>query len=947
MKKTLLLLIISFQCLAQSYSIKGSLVDTSNAPLSFATLFLLNPSDSTMLTFTRADDNGKFEFKGVKKADVVLQATFVGFLPYKQLVKYNPENASRDLGSIKMKPIDRELYEVVVKTAKAPMSFKGDTVEYDASKFKVPPGSTVEDLLKRLPGFQVDADGNIKAQGENITKVMVDGKRFFGSDPKAATKNLPSEAISKVQVYNDATEQSKVTGVSDGTTEKTLNLELKDDFKKGGFGKLTAGAGTEERVMAKGNYNRFDTKNQFSIIGFGNNINQSGLSNDDYQDFRGSQSYNWGDNVDFGFSSGGFNIIYSDGEDTDSGLSIPQSWGPDRGLTKNFAGGMNYNYDTKKDKISSNYFYNKTTQQLNQEAFREVFLPGTQYNITSKDYFENAIGNHRGSLRYERELDSLKTIIGYVNGRLSDRIQSSNSIQQYFNTSRENFRNQNPFSSSDGIGANVEASLLYRNKFMKKGRSFLWSGTFSINNNDTKAFQESAVQELIVGGESFPLDSSINFNINQLALGYSKTKVLKSSVMYIEPIGTKFTWDIFGNLSQTLQSIDRAVFSPPTENIGNKNDDLSVFFDNTINYQRVGSSFRYAHKGIFAMFGLAAQNIGLDGEVFDEKGGSLKDGSRPISNNYLSFLPTASLRYSFSNTTRVNLSAGVTESAPTISQLQPFVDNANPLFLRQGNPDLKPSRTSNVNLSFNTYDPASFFSVWTWISYRSFTDKVVYNRTIGDDLVTVMSPENIKDGGNDLNANLYFGFPIKKNKIMAEVGGWTGISNTPLFINNVENINNSKTFGINASLNITPISWLSWFVSSRLHNNDTEYSIFKQQNQLYKMRSLNSDLNIQFPKNIFLTSTFNYTHQVNERINLDRHLPIFGVNVYKIFGKKSQHEIRLSGHDLFNKNLGINQSASNNEVSVINTVTLSRYVMLRYSFNIRGMKTQIKRNRWD
>lgn len=943
MKKILLLLIISFPALSQSYTLKGSLVDTTGAPLEFATMFLLNPSDSTMLTFGRTDGEGRFEFKGVKKADVVLQATFVGYLPYKQLVKYDPAVTSRDLGAIRMKPIDQELYEVVIKTAKAPMSFKGDTVEYDASKFKVPPGSTVEDLLRRLPGFQVDGDGNIKAQGENITKVLVGGKRFFGSDPKAATKNLPSEAISKVQVFNDATEQSKVTGVSDGTTEKTLNLELKDEFKKGAFGKLTAGAGTEDRVLAKGNYNRFDDKNQLSIIGFGNNINQSGLSNDDYQDFRGSQSYNWGDNVDFGFDSGGYIVIFGDDNNGES-LSIPTSWGPDRGKSQNIAGGLNYNYDTKKNKISSNYFYNRTAQQLQQEQYRNIFLPGTQYNIRSQERYENTIGNHRGSLRYERELDSLRTLIGYVNGRLADRDQFSDVKQQYFNLSNEHFRNQNPFSTGDGFTANLESSVLFRNKFKKKGRSFLLSGTYTFNNNNTDALQRSDIQELIVGGESFPITDSSAVNINQLALGISRASVLKSSAMYVEPIGKKLTWDIFANISQTLQSIDRDVFSPPVETGANRNDRLSVFYDNTINYKRLGSSMRYANKGTFAMLGLAAQGISLDGQVLNDRGGSERSS---IASRYPALLPIATFRYSFSNTSRIHISADIKESAPTINQLQPFTDNANPMFLTSGNPDLKPSRTSTVNAFYNVYDPATFFSIWTSVFYRSFRDKIVYNRQISEDLITFSSPENIRDGGDSFSGNIGVGFPIKKNKVMADVGINGGISNTPLYINEILNNNNSKYVGGNLSLNVTPVSWLSWFLSGNIWNNYTEYSIFKQQNQTYKWQTLSSDLNIQLPNKFFITSRFNYSHQVNERINFDQYLPILGLNVYKIFGKKNQHEIRLTGNDLFNRNVGINQSASSNEVSYTNTVTLSRYIMLSYSFNMRGMKTEIKRNRWE
>lgn len=943
MKRTLLFLFISLQCFSQSYNIKGTLVDTTNAPLSFATLFLLNPADSVMLTFARADEKGNFEFRGVKKADVVLQATFLGFMPIKQGIKYDPANLNRDLGELKMKPIDQELYDVIIKTAKAPMAFKGDTVEYDASKFKVPPGSTVEDLLRRLPGFQINANGDIKAQGETVTKVLVDGKRFFGNDPKAATKNLPSEAVSKVSVYNDASEKSKVTGVADGQTEKTVNLELKDDFKKGAFGKLTAGVGTEERLLAKGNYNRFDAKNQLSVLGFGNNLNQSGLSNDDYQDFRGSQSYNWGDNVDFGFSSGGYYFYYSDGGSGES-LGVPQSWGPDRGLSENYAAGINYNFDTKKNKISSNYFYNNTAQTLTQEVFKQVFLTDNQYNLNSNEYYKNKVGNHRGSIRYEHEFDSLRTIIGYVNGRIADRDQTSDVKQDYYNMSDERFRNLNPFSTSDGKTKNLESSLLFRNKFKKKGRSFAWSGTYIFLGNESNAHQLSQLEEYDVSGATFPLSDSTYVNFNQRAIGETRSSTLKSSVTYVEPIGTKFTWDIFANISRTTQEVDRGVYSPPIENLENRDGDLSVFFDNTMGYKRVGSSIQYSDKGTFAMIGLAAQEISLDGKVYDIKGGKIDS---TVNRGYGALLPMATFRYSFSNNTRLHTTASMSQSAPTINQLQPFIDNSNPLYLVSGNPTLEPEKTANVNMYFNTYNPATFFNIWSWVSYRSFKDKIIYNRIITDDLVTKSSPENIKDGGDSFSGNFNVGFPIKKNKITVNLGTSVSFSETPIYINEVKNDNNSRNIGLNASLNITPVSWLSWFLSGNIGNNRTKYSEFSQQNQTFKSQRLNSDLNIQLPNKIFFTTRFDYAHNKNSRINFNQHLPILGFDLYKIFGKANRHEVRLKGHDILNRNVGISQSANTNEVSYTNTQTLSRYFMISYSYNLRGMKTQLKRNRWE
>lgn len=226
------------------FQIQGITADTSSAPLGSATVMLLQRKDSSLVNFTRTNDKGAFAMRNVKRGDYLLKISYVGFIPFQQDIVFSDKEVI-DLGTLKMKAITKELFEVVIKTARAPLSIKGDTIEYNAASFKVPPGSTVEDLLRKLPGVQVDQDGNINAQGQQVQKVTVDGKRFFGNDPKMATKNLPADAISKVQIFNDKSEQSKVTGVEDGKQEKTVNLELKDGFKKGGFGKLTAGGGLD------------------------------------------------------------------------------------------------------------------------------------------------------------------------------------------------------------------------------------------------------------------------------------------------------------------------------------------------------------------------------------------------------------------------------------------------------------------------------------------------------------------------------------------------------------------------------------------------------------------------------------------------------------------------------------------------------------------------------
>ena len=393
-------------------TIKGVIKDTNNNVAAFATVMLLNPVDSTLVNYTQSTIDGAFTFNNVKNTSYLLKVSHISFLPL-QISVAESATEINDLGMVKIKPIAAELMEVVIRTAKAPLMIRGDTIEYDATMFKVPPGSSVEDLLRRLPGIEVDANGNIKTQGKDVNRVYVDGKTFFGDDPKNATKNLDAEAISKVQVFDEKSEQSKLTGVDDGSKEKSMNLQLKEAYKKGSFGKITLAGGTSERWAARGNYNRFNEKNQLSFIGYGNNINETGVNWEDYSEFKGQNAFNDYDNGDFGFETGG---RYYNFQDSD----VPINNFDGKGFTKNYGGGVNYNFDNQKTKFNVNYFYHYSRLNYTTTTFKETFLTDSSFfNHDTTDYLSGR-GAHSAAMRFEQKIDSNNTIVAKVNFRFSD-----------------------------------------------------------------------------------------------------------------------------------------------------------------------------------------------------------------------------------------------------------------------------------------------------------------------------------------------------------------------------------------------------------------------------------------------------------------------------------------------------------------------------------------------
>ncbi len=944
MKKLLPLLIVLFCCMglkaqqSPKIDIKGMVIDTVKAPMPFTPVFLLQPSDSSLVVFTRSDENGKFDFKGVKRQEYLLKITYMSYLPHQELIKPD-DGPVTDAGTIQLKILQKELYEVVVKTAKAPISIKGDTVEYDARKFKVPPGSSVEDLLRKLPGFQLDSEGNIKAQGETVNKVFVDGKRFFGDDPKLATKNLPAEAINKVQVFNDKSEQSKLTGVEDGKREKAVNLELKEEFKKGGFGKLTAGAGTDERLMAKGNYNKFDSKNQFSIIGFGNNINQTGLSNNDYQDFRGSQSYNWNDNADFGFSSGGVFFFY--GGDEDEGMGIPQQWGPGSGFSKNYAGGVNYNYDTKKTKFSSNYFYNQTTQDLFMIQNSENFIPNSSYFLRDTNATGNFLSNHRLSMRLEKEIDSLNTLTINFNGRLGNRTADYSSSKNYFTPGNELFRYQNTNNVNDAVSGVMATSAIYRHKFRKKGRNFALSATYNLNQSDRNATQKSLIDDYTVPGWAFN-PGGRNFDIFQNDLGFSNTSQIKSSALYIEPLSKKIFIEGFYNFSSTAAKVDRDVFNLFSD-AKPRVDSLSRYYENNITYNRLGTTLRYNHKGLNAALGFAGQQFDLRGNFYNDQN---KQELGSVNRQYFTWIPNASLNFSLKNNRYFFTSYDVGVREPRIKEMQPFADNSNPLYIQIGNPNLLPQTTHNAFAGFNSFNPVSFINFFANISYSYYANQVIYNQTIDENLVTYTTPENIT-GGQRYGYYLQFGFPIKKTKATASISSNSYFAHNLIYINSMLNDNNTQNYNFNARLDLTPIDWFSLFLNAGIGIGKAQYSINTSQNQRFVNKNASANMVIQLPGSLFFTADFNYMGYKNERFNFDQKVPILNTAVYKVLGKSKKSEIRLTLYDAFKKNLGVNQSASQNLFMQSQTQTLSRYLMFTYTYNMRGISTKVKKNRWE
>jgi len=932
MQKLLFFLVLLLSVAVPAYTqnlskitIKGIATDTTGTELSFATVMLLHPADSTLVNFTRSDDKGAFAFKNVKNAPYLLKISYVGYLPLQKRLPIATTEVN-DLGVLKVKPISNELMEVVIKAAKATLSIRGDTIEYDASSFKVPPGSTVEDLLRRLPGIEVDGDGNIKAQGKDVKRVYVNGKTFFGDDPKAATKNLGAETLSKIQVYDEKSEQTKLTGIDDGKKEKAMNLELKEEFKKGSFGKITAAAGTEERWAGRGNYNRFNPKKQFSLIGYANNVNETGVNWEDYGEFKGQNTFGDNDNSDFGFSSGRRFFYIEDDllSDFDG-----------RGFTKNYGIGTNFNYDHKETKANLSYVYNETTLNLDEFSNRQTFLNDNSFFNVDTINNRNFKGNHALSGRLEHNFDSANTIIVKLNGRysLSENLDQRN---QLFYQRVETPTNQLSVDNQTAMDAwRLTSTAIFRHRFKRKGRSFAASAGYNGSLSDGS--------DQLLSLNRFFSSTTPTEQIRQFNANGNQTNQFKSSLLYTQPLAKIWFSETFYNFSQTANAVDRQTTNPENSR---RIDSLSVFYDNRVLYNRFGTSIRYSNKGLNISMGLAAQQIRLNGEQSVAEGQPLL--TSPVARQFDNLAPKLDIGYQIKDNMWIGGEYGYTVREPQLQDLQPVSNVNNPIFRTAGNPNLGTERAHSFSANFNYWNPAALSNFSVGVDYGLFDSQIVYNQSIesvNSNVRITTRPDNVA-GGNNFGMYFWSSFPIVKTKLTMNVSGNARGGLAPSFVNGIANDNRNYSYSIRTGLNATPDSKIIMGVNANIGFNDIRYSIQKDLNQQIQNHSIGASVKWQFAPKFFFESNLDYRIFRNDRFDFNQDIPIWNASVRRILSKKNRIEMRLAAFDLLNRRLTVNQNGSQNFITSSVANTLTRYFMLSVSYNIRGYENKLKKNEW-
>ena len=900
---------------AQKIEVSGKVIDkTTSSTLPGATVMILHPKDSTFYKFGTTNTEGNFSIKGAESGDYLLQISFIGYNSYFKNLTLNSSTPTLNLGTLPLETKKELLKSVEVVEEMVPVIINGDTVEYNAAAFKTQPEANVSDLLKKLPGVEVDKDGTVKAQGEEVKKVLIDGKEFFGNDTKLATENLPADMVKSVQVYDDQSDASKITGIDDGDRTKTINLKIKKDRKKGVFGNITAGGGStanatgnidDEKAIYNGkfNINKFTNKMQFSTLGMLNNNNEQGFSYRDYLNFAGGVSNAGG---------GGFR----NSSNNDLGVSIGGG-NSNEGFTTTSAAGINLNYQlTPSINFSSSYFYNQSDKDILSTTDRQYIADSNQYNSFLKDVNNQLNRNHRINLKWEQKIDStqdltIKTNLTYSDGNIESLSNNENlSVENVFlNASNNTTR-------SDGTDLGIDANLTYGKRFKKKGRSFVTNLTFA-NSDNTKDYIVNSLSTYT---------NSITRAINQTQNETNKQLDYSGKITITEPLAKQTFLELSYKRSNFNNEYIKEFYDVNTSNNEIFNPLLSLNYDNSFIYDNFGLGAKINSAKSNITIGTSIQRSDLDGKI--------------VANNFelkkieWNVLPRLKWNYRFTNTTRLTLNYNSSVQNPSITQLQPTLDNSDPLNLYQGNTDLNNEYTHNARIRLMSFNRFSFTNIFAMINSTYTRNKITNSQFLDSNFVQTITPINVKYDYM-LTGYLYYGTPIRPIKSKIGIRGSSTYNKSILFVNTLENKVNRYNNSIDFSIENRKKDIFDAKIGTKLSLNTTKYSVNKTLDQNYLSNLYYAELLINLSKTWTISTEADYTTYSSDQFINNPNIPIMKAYISKRFLKGNSGLLKLAVYDIFNQNVGINRNSQSNYIEDQRVTTLSRYVMLSFTYKVR------------
>ena len=877
---------------AQHFSVSGSVTDSMGTALTHATVIVLAYADSAFIQFGITDVTGNFSIGRISVGEYLIRVSSVGYQTI--LRKFDVVSADVSVGQIILGDQVQALEEFVVEADRLPYVVRGDTIEYNPLAFIVRPQDMVEDLLRRLPGIDVDRYGTIFAQGKVVEHVLVEGREFFGSDHTIATRNLPADAVEKVQVYDKASERSELTGYSDGQEEKTVDLKLTEEAKRGAFGRTIGGLGGENwdqgRYFGQLSAFQFVPKMQLALIGNAENVNQPGFSFNQLRSFRGT------------------------------GRIVS----PDDGISKSLGLGFHANRDFS-DNTVINLSYFLTDHANTQESILQ------RKELLGADVAASSIGsNNRGTdnLTHEAVLQAdVKLREGQdlrFKGTLSKVLLSldHSSLEHTADLSRalSSIAMRNRGNEENALSA--DARLIWRKRLSSKGHSLIATGTIDASNSAEATRLSTETQLSTLGDIQLreELDQEQDFKGSSLRYGHR--------LEFLQPLLGGRVLTLYVNRTATDRSEDKSYFDI-IDGVSIRNASLSERFRQHYEYWHSGAEFTLQSDdhSWWVMGALEVQH--------SRRRGMIKDLSRTVRSRFTHILPEFLMQSELGERHLLDVRFEAEIHEPSLRQLQPFTDNSNPLRIYIGNPALTPEYEREAGVRYFFSQPYSDFQLYIDLNGTYTRNSIIHKRTIDEQLRQTLQAMN---GGDvwSIDGGISFGMPVRSLNMNWDLGNNVDVERGMEFINGAENdtqvIRNRLRLEITRyggdKVDFTATGWITY--------NRIRYSLNEGLNRNFTNGSVDAQMIWSPLEKWSFESSLLYRIFDRTLFGSNQDIALLNLSASRLL-LRGRGNIELELNDALNNSRNVTISSGANYIQESRIALLGRYAMLKLTYKPRLM----------
>ena len=897
---------------SQTLKISGNVQDTAaKIPLENALGMVIRLNDSTLVKFARTDKGGLFKLDALPIDTYIVIISHPQFADQTFIVVGSDKQKEFDFGKIILPPKTNTLNEVMIYAYRDKVYYKGDTLIFTADSFKTRQNATVEDLLKKLPGVRVDAKGKITVQGKTVDQVLVDGDEFFGSDPTIATKNLAANTVETVQVYEKKNENTD----SKDETVKVMNLKLKDEAKKGYFGKIS-GAGGTDALNTKNFYegellaNSFKKNRKISLFGLGANSPR--------------QAFGWNDVFQYGLNNE-YSFESQDGDPNSGTWSM--GGGQANGIPQTLKTGFYYNDKlSKKTKINTDYTYNNNLLNTLGTTNTQYFLGDTTYTDAQTKTGRQTNQSHGLNLRINQTLDSLTELIFAPKIKYSTNTTSDNTTDDFYSEDKKLTRQTVVTNTNDNTVTDVTGNLKLNRKFKKKDRFLYLSYNINVRNEENLGYLNSTNHYFL------PVDSV--HLVNQQKTNNNSKQEHQAVIIYTEPITPKikleFSYDFLFNKS--LQDKTTKDFSGTAYDI--ENPTLTNNFNNTRQIQRGGLRFIYEVKKYRISLGSRYRQV-------QQSSLNLSSG-KTLSQTVNNVLPYAGLRYRFSDNKNLSVDYSTSSQQPDLNQMQPVIDNTNPNRITIGNPSLKPTYGQSLNFNFYSFKPISNRNVYGGGNFSSTNNAITYTTVYDKSGIATSQPVNVN--GN-YNANGYLGLqiPVLKQAIKIDPNLNASFSNNVNYINGLLNITKQQSYSGGGNIGHDGDK-LTVYVGSTFSYNKPSSTISSQSSQPYNSLQVNGEVSYKFPKKFGVRTDATYTNNSKRTNGYNISYFIWNAEINKSFFKAENLILSINAYDILNQNISTKRTVLDNRIVDSKNQIIKQYFLLKLMWKFNSNKGKQEEN---